>query len=325
MDKDLRIIHNKDVTFDILKNMKIGVVGYGNQGKAQALNLKDRGLDLKIGLRSNSKSLAIALSDGFVCESIESVVEWADLIALLVPDKEMPIIYKNSIKDFLSAGKTLLFSHGFNVHYNLIDIPEKVNVVMVAPSGGGAVVRKQFLNNSGVPSLIAVEKNYSGDAFDIVKGYSKAIGCTRICSFMSTFKEETETDLFGEQVLLTGSIPRIIEMSLKVLLEAGYSPTVAWFVCYYEIKTIVDLFHEKGFDYLYEAISDTARYGGISRGNYLIDENIENKIKNVLKDIQDGTFTNELQSLDSSIEYKNTLSESDQNNIKKIFKSVFNK
>ena len=325
MNKDLRIIHNKDVTFDILKNMKIGVVGYGNQGKAQALNLKDRGLDLKIGLRDNSESLAIALNDGFISESIESVVEWADLIALLVPDKEMPIIYKNSIKDFLSAGKTLLFSHGFNVHYNLIDIPEKVNVVMVAPSGGGAVVRKKFLNNSGVPSLIAVEKNYSGDAFDIVKAYSKAIGCTRICSFISTFKEETETDLFGEQVLLTGSIPRIIEMSLKVLLEAGYSPTVAWFVCYYEIKTIVDLFHEKGLDYLYNAISDTAKYGGISRGNYLIDENIESKIKNVLKDIQDGTFSHELKSLDSNINYESTLSKSDQNNIKKIFKSVFNK
>jgi len=325
MDKDLRIIHNNDVSIDLLKSMKIGVIGYGNQGRAQALNLKDRGLKIKIGLRDNSKSIELASEDGFVSDSIKNVVQWADLISILVPDKEMPTVYRSSIKDYLSPGKTLLFSHGFNVHYNLIEIPVNIDVIMVAPSGGGAVVRKEFLNNSGVPSLIAVEKNYSGNAFDIVKAYSKAIGCTRVCSFLSTFKEETETDLFGEQVLLTGSIPKIIELSLKVLLEAGYSPTVAWFVCYYEIKTIVDLFHEKGFDYLYEAISDTARYGGISRGNYLIDENIENKIKNVLKDIQDGTFTNELQSLDSNIEYKNTLSKSDQNNIKKIFKSVFNK
>ena len=325
MDKDLRIIHNNDVSIDVLKSMKIGVIGYGNQGRAQALNLKDRGLKIKIGLRDNSKSVELASEDGFVSDSIDKVVQWADLISILVPDKEMPIVYRSSIKDSLSSGKTLLFSHGFNVHYNLIDIPDSIDIVMVAPSGGGAVVRKEFLNNSGVPSLIAVEKNYSGNAFDIVKAYSKAIGCTRICSFLSTFKEETETDLFGEQVLLTGSIPKIIELSLKVLLEAGYSPTVAWFVCYYEIKTIVDLFHDKGFDYLYEAISDPATYGGIRRGNYLIDKSIENKIKNILKDIQDGTFTNELQSLDSNIEYKNTLSKSDQNNIKKIFKSVFNK
>ena len=196
---------------------------------------------------------------------------------------------------------------------------------MVAPSGGGQMVRDEYKKGKGVPALLAIEQNYSGNALDTAKAYSKAIGSARICSFLSTFKEETETDLFGEQALLTGGLPTMIEKSLKVLLEDGYSPVVAWFVCYYEIKMIVDLFHEKGFDYLYSAISDTARYGGLKSGNYLIDDEYENKLKNVLSDIKNGTFVKDLEDNVDTLKYKSSIDNKSSDEISKIVNLLFKK
>ena len=325
MNPGLKIIKNNDASLDLLKNIMIGIIGFGNQGKAQALNLKDRGFNIKVGLRSNSKSLKHANEHSIDVDTIENVVLQSDLICLMLPDKILPNVYNERIKNNLREGQTLLFAHGFNVHYNIISIPLNIDIVMVAPSGGGAVVRNSFLEKSGVPSLIAVHQDYTGKAFDITKSYSRAIGCTRICSFLSTFQEETETDLFGEQAILTGALPKMIETSLKVLLDAGYSLEVAWFVCYYEVKTIVDLFHDKGFEYLFNAISDTARYGGLSRGDYLIDSNYEKKLKNILSKIKDGSFKKELSESGEDVNYKSKLSLSDNNDIKKLMDIVFKK
>ena len=186
-------------------------------------------------------------------------------------------------------------------------------------------MRREYKKGRGVPALLAIHQNFSGDALDVTKAYSKAIGSTRVCAFLSTFKEETETDLFGEQALLTGSIPMAIDKSLKVLLEDGYSPVVAWFVCYYEIKMIVDLFHEKGFDYLYNAISDTARYGGLKSGNYLIDDEYENKLKNILKDIQNGSFVKDLENNVDTLKYKSLIDSKSSDEISKIMNVLFEK
>ena len=319
-----KIIFNNDVKSNFLVEKKIGIIGYGNQGRAQSLNLKDSALEVMVGLRNDSKSIDKIKQDNISYDTIENAVCWADIVSVLVPDKLMPHVYYKYIQLHLKEGQTLLFSHGFNVHYNLIKVPSNINVIMVAPSGGGALVRNKYKEGSGVPSLLAVDQDFTGDSLLLVKSYSKAIGSTRVCSFISTFKEETETDLFGEQVLLTGGIPHIIDKSLKVLIDAGYSPVVAWFVCYYEIKTIIDLFHDKGIEYLYGAISDTAKYGGIKTGKYLMDDDMENKIKSVLKKIQSGEFSKELQNTDiSEVNYKSEINSKDKEKINKIFESVF--
>jgi len=326
MINDINIFSDKDTDLSILKDKKIAIIGYGNQGRAQCLNLQDSNLNVKVGIRPDSKTISKLQKDTVNYDNIEDAVKWADIISILIPDKVTPDVYEESIKSNLSEGQTLLFSHGFNVHYNYLTLPDNINVIMVAPSGGGALVRKKYKAGSGVPALIAVHQDFTKDSLELAKSYSKAIGSTRVCSFLSTFKEETETDLFGEQVLLTGGIPYIIDKSLKVLIEAGYSPVVAWFVCYYEIKTIIDLFHDKGLEYLYDAISDTAKYGGIKTGKYLIDDSMEDKIKTVLKKIQSGEFAEELQKANmSSINYKSEINSEDKEQINKIFKSIFKK
>ena len=205
----------------------------------------------------------------------------------------MADIYKTSIESNLSPGNTLLFSHGYNIHYSMITPPTECNVVMIAPSGPGNAVRQKYLNGSGVPNLIAVHQDATSNALAIALSYSKAIGGTKTCAFKSTFKEETETDLFGEQVILTGSFPRMIKESFKVLLEDGYSPVVAWFVCFYEVKNIVDLFSEKGIDYMFKAVSETAEYGGQTRADRLIDDDIAYEMKEILSEIKSGEFHKE--------------------------------
>ena len=293
-DINKNIISDKDTSLDYLKNKKISIIGYGNQGRAQALNLKDSGLNVSVGLRKNSKSISSVIEDGLSVFEVSEAVEWADIICLLIPDTIAPDVYNSKIKPSLEPGKTLLFSHGYNIHYKKIIIDNNIDVVMVAPSAGGAIVRKEYKKGYGVPTLLAVEHDYSGSAFDIAKSYSKAIGGTKVCAFVSTFKEETETDIFGEQAILTGGLPYLINSSYNTLIEKGYDSTVAWFVCYYEIKTIVDLFHNKGFDEFYSLISDTARYGGISRVKKLIDKNFDLKLSSILEDIKSGQFNKEL-------------------------------
>ena len=283
----------KDADLNLIKNKSIGIIGYGNQGRAQALNLLDSGMDVSIGLREESNSWKLAADSGLHCTSVNDIVKNCDIISLLIPDQVMKEVYSENIEPYLTEGKTLLFSHGYNIHYNLIQPPKFINVVMAAPSGAGSELRKQFKIGKGIPGLIAVHQDYSGDSFDIALAYSKAIGLTRMGVFKSTFKEETETDLFGEQIILTGGIPKLIQSAYKVLLEANYSPITAWFVCYYELKTIVDLFHSKGFEFMNQAISDTAEFGGITRGNRIINENVRNEMRLALEEIQSGKFHKE--------------------------------
>ena len=288
-----KIYKDKDADLNLIKNKSIGIIGYGNQGRAQALNLLDSGMNVSIGLRNESSSWKMAVDSGLHCTPVNEIVKDCDIISLLIPDQVMKEVYSENIEPHLTEGKTLLFSHGYNIHYNLIQPPKFINVVMAAPSGAGSELRKQFKIGKGIPGLIAVHQDYSGDSFDIALSYSKAIGLTRMGVFESTFKEETETDLFGEQIILTGGIPKLIQSAYKVLLEANYNPITAWFVCYYELKTIVDLFHSKGFEFMNQAISDTAEFGGITRGNRIINENVRNEMRLALEEIQSGKFHKE--------------------------------
>ena len=285
---------DKDVSLLPIKNKKIAIIGYGNQGRAQALNLFDSKLNVRVGLKENSPSIKIANTDGLKVLMIDEAVKWADIVCLLLPDKIMPDVYKDSIQDYLKKDQTLLFSHGYNIYYQKITIKSNINVIMVAPSGGGHLVREEYVNGSGVPALIAVEQDYSGKSLEIAKAYSKAIGSTKVCSFLSSFKEETETDIFGEQAILTGGLPFLINSAYNTLIKNGYDSTVAWFVCYYEVKTIVDLFYNKGFEEFYKLISDTARYGGQTRGGRLISKDFEAQLLKILDDIRSGSFNDEL-------------------------------
>ena len=319
------IFFDKDISLNIIKNKKIGIIGYGNQGRAQALNLRDSGLSIKVGVRSIDSIEKDLLENDIVYDSIEDVSSWADIVCVLVSDASIPTVFNSKIKSHLNENDTILFSHGYNITYNLIQPPKNVDVIMVAPSGGGQMVRDEYKKGRGVPALLAIEQNFSGNALDNAKAYSKAIGSARICSFLSTFKEETETDLFGEQALLTGGLPMIIEKSLKVLLEDGYSPVVAWFVCYYEVKMIVDLFHEKGIEYLYKAISDTARYGGLKVGDYLIDDEYEIKLKKVLSDIKTGEFKKDLEKNIDNRSYTSSINSKHVEEFSNIMNVLFEK
>ena len=292
MNKDLLndLYFDKDAALALIQMKKVAIVGYGNQGRAQALNLRDSGVSVIVGAREGGSSQQKANEDGFKVISIEDAVFDADVIAILLPDQVMATVYNQSIAPNLSAGNILQFSHGYNIHYGKIIPPKDVDVMMVAPSGAGKMVRQEFEKGSGVPNLIAIHQDYSGAAFDLALSYSKAIGGTRSAAFKSTFKEETETDLFGEQVVLTGGIPKLIQNSFKVMVDEGYSPITAWFVSYYEVKLIVDLFNENGFQFMNDAISDTAEYGGHTRGNRLMDDSVTSKMKSFLSEIQSGEF-----------------------------------
>lgn len=323
--KNSNLFFDSDISTEILDNKNIVIIGYGNQGRAQALNLRDSGFNVTVALRNDSPSISRVIEDGLKYGQIDKVICDADIVCLLVPDSEAPKVFNRYIKSHLKEGSALLFSHGYNIHYNLINYPNNVDIIMVAPSGGGAMVRKEYSNKSGVPALLAVEQNFTGGGLELVKAYGKAIGSSRICTFLSTFKEETETDLYGEQVLLTGGIPMMIEKSLKVLLEDGYSPVVAWFVCYYEVKMIVDLFHEKGIEYLYKAISDTARYGGLKVGDYLIDDEYEIKLKKVLSDIKTGEFKKDLEKNIDNKSYTSSINSKHVEEFSNIMNVLFEK
>ena len=288
-----KIFKDKDITFNLLKSKVISIIGYGNQGRAQALNLKDSKNNVIIGLREDSKSKELAKSDGFKVFSISKAVELSDVISILIPDEEIPVIFDNMIKPHLKKGKTLLFSHGYSIFFNEITPPDFINVILVAPSGSGKMVREEFIDGRGVPNLIAIDQDYTKNSLDIALSYSKSIGGTRTCAFLSTFEEEVVTDIFGEQVVLTGGIPSIIKESFNVLLEDGYSPVVAWFVCYYEVKSIIDSFHANGFDSLNQMISNIAEYGGLTRGERLINSNVKNEMKKILSEVKNGKFKKE--------------------------------
>ena len=290
---DLKIYLDKDINTDLIKSKKIAVIGFGSQGYGQSMNLKDSGCDVVLGLRLGGKSDIKAKNYGFRTMSIEDAVKWADIIQVLIPDEIQADVYEKQIKPNMRAGQYLMFAHGFNIHFKKIVPPSDVNVIMVAPKGPGHTVRSQYVEGKGVPSLIAVYQNPSGDGKDIALSYASAIGAGRAGIIETTFREETETDLFGEQCVICGGVSALMKAGFEVLTEAGYSPYMAYFEVLHEMKLIVDLVNQGGLADMRYSISNTAEYGDMTRGPKVIGEASKNAMREILKDIQSGKFADE--------------------------------
>lgn len=284
--------YEKDCDLNLLNGKKVAVVGYGSQGHAHAMNLRDSGVDVIIGLYEGSKSAAQAKADGFEVYNTADAVKQADIIMILVNDEKQAALYKKDIAPVISAGKTICFAHGFNIHFNQIVPPADVNVIMIAPKGPGHTVRSQYVDGKGVPCLVAVYQDPSGNSMDIAKAYAAGIGGARGGLLETTFKEETETDLFGEQAVLCGGVTALMQAGFETLVEAGYKPENAYFECIHEMKLIVDLIFNAGFAGMRYSISDTAEYGDYETGSRIITDETKKAMKQVLKEIQDGTFAN---------------------------------
>ena len=284
---------DNQVSLDPLKNLKIAVIGYGIQGAAQASNMKDSGLDVCVGLRPNGKSWAHAQNDNHKVKSVSDAVKDSDIIHILIPDMEQEATFKNEIAPYLTEKKTISFSHGAAIHWKWISPPENIDVIMIAPKGPGQRVRELYLDGFGTPSLVAVHQDYTQKAWDNTLALAKSIGSTKPGVFETTFKEEVETDWFGEQVDLCGGVHQMILKSFETLTEAGYQPEIAYFECLHELKLIVDLIQRYGITGMYNRVSETARYGGLTRGKRVIDMDSKAKMKDVLVEIQSGQFATE--------------------------------
>lgn len=291
--QDLTIYLDKDIDKNEIMNKKVAVIGFGSQGFGQASNLKDSGVDVILGLRQGGVSDLKAKALGFTTMSIPEAVKAADVIQILIPDEIQAKVYKEEIEPNLTAGKFLMFSHGFNIHFNKIVAPEGVSVIMVAPKGPGHTVRSEYTLGKGVPCLIAIYKDATGNSKNVALAYASAIGGGRAGIIETTFKEETETDLFGEQAVLCGGCASLIKAGYETLVEAGYSPYMAYFEVLHELKLIVDLINQGGLADMNYSISNTAEYGGLTRGPRLITEETKKEMKKVLQEIQSGEFANE--------------------------------
>ena len=285
--------YERDCNLSLLDGKKVAVIGYGSQGHAHALNLRDSGVDVVVGLYEGSKSAAKAKEDGFTVMLTADAVKAADIIMILVNDEKQAALYKNDIKANLSAGKTLAFAHGFNIHFKQIVPPADVNVIMIAPKGPGHTVRSQYVGGKGVPCLVAVEQDPSGNSMEVAKAYAAGIGGARGGILETTFKEETETDLFGEQAVLCGGVCALMQAGFETLCEAGYDPRNAYFECIHEMKLIVDLIYQSGFAGMRYSISNTAEYGDYITGPKIVTEDTKKAMKQILSDIQDGSFAKE--------------------------------
>ncbi len=274
----------------LLDGLTIAVLGYGSQGRAHALNLRDSGAKVKLGLREGGPSYEQALVDGWQVDSVAAAVREADLVCFLLPDMAQKALYDEQVAPFLKADATLLFAHGFCVHYGLIAAGKTHDVILVAPKGPGTLVRRQFEEGRGVPCLIAVQQDASGHAKDKALQYAHKIGGTRAGVLSTTFKEETETDLFGEQAVLCGGATELVKAGFDTLVEAGYQPELAYFECLHELKLIVDLLYEGGLAKMHQFISDTAKYGSLVSGKRVVDAHVRQEMKAILQDIQDGKF-----------------------------------
>lgn len=287
----VKMYYDSDCDLGLLKGRTAAIIGYGSQGHAHAQNLRDSGINVVIGLRSQtSKSAETAQKDGFKVLAVSEAAKTGDLIMFTFPDQEQPDTYKRDVEQNLTSGKVLMFAHGFNIHFNQIVPPDFVDVIMVAPKGPGHTVRSQYVEGRGVPSLIAVHQNASGKARDYALAYAAGIGAGRAGIIETTFKEETETDLFGEQAVLCGGVTELMKAGFETLVEAGYSPEMAYFECVHEMKLIVDLINSGGFSFMRYSISDTAEYGDYTTGKRIINENARKEMKKVLEEIQDGAF-----------------------------------
>jgi ketol-acid reductoisomerase len=287
------IWYDKDANPDLIKRRKVAVVGYGSQGHAHALNLKDSGVDVRVGLKAGSASRKKAEGAGLRVTSVAEAAREADLIMVLAPDQTQRAIYQQEIEPALAKGKALFFAHGFNIHFKQIVPPPDVDVVLVAPKGPGHLVRRQFQDGRGIPCLIAVEQDATGQARQVGLAYARAIGGTRAGVLQTTFKEETETDLFGEQAVLCGGVTALMKAGWEVLTEAGYQPESAYFECLHEMKLIVDLIYEGGLAWMRHSISDTAEYGDYTRGPRVVNDQTKQEMKRILKEIQSGQFAKE--------------------------------
>lgn len=286
----MRIFYEADADLNVLRGKKVAVIGYGSQGHAQAQNLRDSGVEVIVGQRPGSHNYELAVEHGFTPVSAREAAEAADVVQILTPDHAQASLYKQDVAPSMKAGKTLLFSHGFNIHYSQIVPPKDVNVVMVAPKGPGHLVRSEYVRGAGVPSLVAVYQDANGQALQTALAYARGIGATRAGVIETTFQEETETDLFGEQSVLCGGVSELIKAGFETLVEAGYQPEIAYFECMHEMKLIVDLMYQGGLAYMRYSISDTAEYGDFTRGKRVITDETRKEMKKILSEIQNGTF-----------------------------------
>ncbi|MFH7817863.1 ketol-acid reductoisomerase [Neobacillus thermocopriae] len=284
-----KVLYNGDIQEEVLQGKKIAIIGYGSQGHAHALNLKESGFNVVVGLRPG-KSWDKAVEDGVQVTTVAEATAQADVVMVLLPDELQPKVYEESIKPNLKAGDALVFAHGFNIHFNQIVPPADVDVFLVAPKGPGHLVRRTFTEGAGVPALYAVYQDCTGQAKDLALAYAKGIGSARAGVLQTSFQEETETDLFGEQAVLCGGTTALIKAGFETLVEAGYQPEVAYFECLHELKLIVDLLYEGGLEYMRYSISDTAQWGDFVSGPRVVNEETKARMKEVLKDIQTGAF-----------------------------------
>ncbi len=288
-----KMYYDKDADLKVLKGVKVAIIGYGSQGHAQAQNLRDSGIDVIVAELQGTPNFKLALEHGFKPLSAAEASKKADIIQILAPDQAQAQLYKNEIKDNLKKGKTLVFSHGFNIHFGQIVPPPDIDVIMIAPKGPGHLVRREFERGAGVPSLIAIYQDYTKQAKKKALAYAKGIGATRAGVIETTFKEETETDLFGEQAVLCGGATELVRAGFDTLVEAGYQPEIAYFECLHELKLIVDLMYEGGISYMRYSISDTAEYGDMTRGRRIISEETREEMRAMLEEIQNGEFARE--------------------------------
>lgn len=320
----LKIYRDSDIDKSFIMNKKIAVIGYGSQGYGQSMNLKDSGCDVALGLRTGGNSYKKAQAEGFKIMEVEEAVKWADIIQILIPDEIQAKVYKEQIEPNLKAGQYLMFSHGFNIHFGKIVAPKDVNVIMVAPKGPGHTVRSEYQLNKGVPCLIAIYQDATGDSKEVALGYAWAIGGGRAGIIETSFKEETETDLFGEQAVLCGGCTALIKAGFETLVEAGYSPYMAYFEVLHELKLIVDLINQGGLADMRYSISNTAEYGDLTRGPRVVTEQSKAAMKEILKEIQSGQFADEfLTELNSGGEKFNAMrKEQEDHLIEKVGKEI---
>ncbi|MCX7770661.1 MAG: ketol-acid reductoisomerase [Proteobacteria bacterium] len=289
----MKVHYESSISKDILKDKKVAIIGYGSQGHAHANNLKDSGISVIVGLYEGSKSIEKAKKAGLTVKTVSEAAKEADIIMILVPDELQGDLYKKEIEPYMTSGKALAFAHGFNIHYNQIVPPKNVDVFLAAPKGPGHLVRSEYTKGMGVPTLIAVYQDASGKAKDLALAYACAIGGGRAGIIETSFKEETETDLFGEQAVLCGGVSALITAGFETLVEAGYAPEMAYFECLHELKLIVDLIYEGGISNMRYSVSNTAQYGDLTRGPRIINESVKQEMKKILKEIQTGEFAKE--------------------------------
>src|SRR6478609_9214855 len=287
------IYYDSDADLSLLDGKTVAIIGFGSQGHAHALNLKDSGVDVVVGLREGSSSVEAAREGGLRVESPAEAASQGDVVMMLVPDELHRTVWEGEVRDGIADGNLLLFGHGFSIHYGEVEPPPEVDVALVAPKGPGHLVRRQFLEGSGVPALIAIDKNATGNAQQLALAYAKGIGGTRGGVIETTFKDETETDLFGEQAVLCGGVSELVTAGYETLVDAGYDPQMAYFECLHELKLIVDLMYEKGITGMRHSISNTAEYGDLTRGKRIITDQTREEMKRILAEVQSGQFARE--------------------------------